>query len=82
MLSNVVQKTTPTPQLNIAASSTNLTLSWIIPSTNFALQQNFDLTTTNWTTLTNVPTLNLTNLQNQVIVSPSNSSGFYRLKTP
>jgi hypothetical protein len=77
----ISQATTP-PQLNLTPSITNLALSWIIPSTNFVLQQNLDLTTTNWVTLTNTPTLNLTNLQNQVILSPSNSSGFYRLKTP
>jgi photosystem II stability/assembly factor-like uncharacterized protein len=71
---------TPAPYLDIAPLSTNLSLSWIIPSTNFVLQQNFDLTTTNWATLTNVPTLNLTNLQNQVMVCPSNTSGFYRLQ--
>ncbi|MGD0349894.1 MAG: hypothetical protein ABSB84_06210 [Verrucomicrobiota bacterium] len=75
-------QTDQSPQLNIAPASTSLTLSWIIPSTNFMLQQSSDLTTTNWTTLTNVPTLNLSNLQNQVILCPSNGSGFYRLKTP
>ncbi len=32
--------------------------------------------------MTNQPVLNLTNLQNQVTLSPSNSSGFYRPKTP
>jgi hypothetical protein len=46
------------------------------------LQQNSDLTTTNWTVMTNAPVLNLTNLQNQVILSPSGSNAFYRLKTP
>ena len=70
---------TPMPQLNIAPSSNNLAFSWIIPSTNFVLQQNLDLTTTNWVMLTNAPTLNLTNLQYQVVLSPTNSSGFFRL---
>jgi hypothetical protein len=32
--------------------------------------------------MTNQPVLNLTNLQNEVMLSPSSSSGFYRLKTP
>src|SRR3984957_3223997 len=75
-----ISQTTPTPQLNITPSNTNLALSWIIPSTNFVLQQSSDLIS--WANLTNTPALNLTNLQNQVMLSPSNSSAFYRLKTP
>jgi alpha-D-ribose 1-methylphosphonate 5-triphosphate synthase subunit PhnH len=73
-------QTTPAPQLNLATSSSNLALSWIIPSTNFVLQQSSDLTS--WADVTNTPVLNLTNLQNEVILSPTSSSGFYRLKTP
>lgn len=75
-------QSTPSPSLSINRASDQLALSWIMPSTNFSLQQNSDLTTTNWVTLTNTPTLNLTNLQNEVTLTPSNSSGFYRLKTP
>ena len=51
-----------------------------MPSTNFVLQQSADLLS--WTDVTNPPVLNLTNLQNQVTLPPSGSSGFYRLKTP
>jgi hypothetical protein len=68
------------PQLKIGLSNTNALLSWLVPSTNFVLQQNLDLTTTNWVMLTNTPTLNLTNLNNEFTLSPSNSSGFFRLK--
>ncbi len=71
---------TPAPQMNITPSSGNLALSWTIPSTNFVLQQSSDLTS--WADVTNAPALNLTNLQNQVMLSPSNNSSFYRLKTP
>jgi hypothetical protein len=46
------------------------------------LQQNRDLSTTDWVTLSSAPVLNLTNLQYQITVSPSNGSGFYRLATP
>ena len=73
-------QSTPEPQLNIKPASNNLALSWIVPSTNFVLQQSSDLGS--WTDETNTPVLNLTNLQNEVILSPTNSSGFYRLKTP
>jgi photosystem II stability/assembly factor-like uncharacterized protein len=72
---------TPVPQLNLTLLSDNLALSWIVPSTNFVLQQNCDLSPANWVTLTNAPTLNFTNLQNQVMLSITNASGFFRLIT-
>ena len=74
-----VWHTAPSPRLNLTPSSKSITLAWTLSSTNFVLQKSFDLTS--WTDLTNSPTFNLTNLQNQVILLPSNSSGFYRLKT-
>lgn len=72
----------PMPALNCVALTNNLSLSWLIPSTNFVLQQNLDLATGNWVTLTNTPTLNLTNLCNELMVTPTNDSGFYRLAAP
>jgi hypothetical protein len=36
----------------------------------------------NWTDVTNPPTLNLTNLQNQVALPLPAGNVFYRLKTP
>lgn len=71
----------PAPVLNISMSNRNLALSWIAPSTNFALQQSFDLGTAHWETITNAPTLDLTNLQNQVTIPSTNGRGFYRLGT-
>jgi len=73
---------TPTPQLNLTTSGNNLAFSWLVPSTKFVVQQNLDLTTTNWVTLTNVPVLNLINLQHEVIMSQAGGSGYYRLATP
>jgi len=73
-------QTTPSPQLNIVSSPSSLTLAWTVPSTDFVLQQSADLVS--WATMTNTPVLNFANLQNQVTLSPTNSSGFYRLKTP
>lgn len=70
---------TPSPQLNIQSSDQALNLSWLIPSTNFVLQQNPDLTTTNWTAISNTPVLNFTNLQQQVSVPSSPSNTFFRL---
>ena len=73
---------TPSPQLNLAPSTTNLTLAWTIPSTNFVLEQNADLTAGNWSTVTDPPVLNLTNLQNQVALPLPASNAFFRLRTP
>ena len=72
---------TPSPKLNVAPANTNVALSWLVPSTNFVLEQSSDLTTADWVTLTNTPVLNLTNLNNEVTLSPSNSGGFFRLMT-
>lgn len=74
-------QTTPTPLLNFTRSSDSTLISWIVPSQNFTLQENSDLTTTNWLDVTNVPVLNLTNLQNEVVLPLSFiSNRFYRLK--
>jgi hypothetical protein len=66
--------------LKVTPSTTNLIVSWIIPSTNFVMQQSGDLH--NWADLTNQPVLNLTNLRNEVFLPPPGSNVFYRLKTP
>ncbi len=66
--------------MNITPTNGNLTLSWIVPSTNFVMQQSPDLQ--NWADMTNQPVLNLANLQNEVILPPPGSNVFYRLKTP
>jgi hypothetical protein len=75
-----ISRATPVPQLNIIPTNGNFKLSWTMPSTNFMMQQCSDLG--GWKDMTNTPVLNLTNLQNEVILSPTGSSGFYRLKTP
>lgn len=75
-------KTTSLPKLNITPSGSGLNLSWGIPSSDFVLQSNLDLFTTPWTTLTNTPTLNLTNLQNEIVFPRNADKGFYRLANP
>lgn len=72
-------RNTPSPQLNIQSANGNLALSWLVPSTNFVLQQNSDLATANWATIPNSPTLNFTNLQDEVTLSPPGSDAFFRL---
>jgi hypothetical protein len=70
------------PQLSIGLANTNLTLSWLVPSTNFVLQSCADLTVPNWSDVTNVPVLNLTNLQYQATLPAAASNAFFRLSTP
>jgi hypothetical protein len=52
----------------------------MIPSASFVVQQSLDFSS--WTNLIVQPVLNLTNLQNEISVSPTDSIGFYRLATP
>jgi hypothetical protein len=73
---------TPLPLLKIASVGDDLDVSWTVPATNFVLEQNPDLCTANWTPVTNAPVLNLTNLQDEVSLSPTASNAFYRLATP
>jgi photosystem II stability/assembly factor-like uncharacterized protein len=72
----------PAPRIAFASSNGNVALSWTIPSTNFVLQQNSDLTTTNWSGVTATPRLNLTNLQDQVALPLSAAAAFFRLAAP
>lgn len=68
------------PTLGSAISGSGLTLSWPQQWTGYLLQQNSNLTTSNWT---NVPfSAVLTNGQDQVLISPTNSQEFYRLAFP
>lgn len=76
-----ISHTAPSPQLNLSFSSGGLNLFWTVPSTNFVLQESPDLSAGSWTTLTNSPTLDLTNLQEQSTLAPANDSGFFRLIT-
>jgi hypothetical protein len=65
------------PTLNVSPSTNQLCLSWLTNTPGFTLQENADLSTTNWLNVTNPVTV--TNWFNQVFVSPSGSQ-FYRLK--
>jgi len=61
----------------ITRSNSNIILSWPTSQWNFVPQQNADLRTTNWTTLTNTP--NVQNGQNMLTLPASGSNRFYRL---
>jgi hypothetical protein len=69
------------PLLSIKSAATNVVvISWPGPSTDFRLQQNSNLTSTNWVNVTTTPVA--TNGLNQVIVTPPIGTQFYRLKFP
>src|SRR5881396_96795 len=79
-LLSVVQ-TPGTPLLTITLTTTNTALvSWAYPSAGFNLQQNTNLSTTNWVapsqTITNNGTINF------ILVNPPTGNRFYRLFKP
>jgi hypothetical protein len=80
LTNQIFQVSMPPAAPGITVSGGNLLLSWPSPPGNFVLQQNSDLTTTNWMTVTNLSTI--TDFQNQVILPPAAGSQFYRLKYP
>ena len=67
------------PSLSIKASAANVVVSWLVPSLSFVLQQNSDLTTSNWTDVTAAPVLNTSNLHDEVTVPNGGGNTFYRL---
>ncbi len=70
--------TPPAPLLSIGLGTGNsVVISWPATSMGFSLQQNSDLTTTNWMPVTSVPTM--TNGLEQVTISPATGNAFYRL---
>ena len=67
------------PVLRIFLTTTNTAVvAWPAPSTGFVLQQNTNLITTNWVTVTNIPIV--VGSENHVIVNPPTGNRFYRLK--
>jgi hypothetical protein len=69
------------PLLRVVLTSTNtVVVAWPAPSTGFSLQQNSDLNTTAWGSITNA--VNVVGSENQIIVAPPIGNRFYRLKNP
>jgi hypothetical protein len=66
------------PLANITGGNGNVTVSWLVPSTNFVLLQSPDLSS--WTDVTNIPALNTNNAQDYVTLGSTNRVRFYRLK--
>jgi hypothetical protein len=73
-----LSRTIPAPVLRAALLGGEFQTCWTVPSMNFVLQGNSDLTTTNWVDVSQPPVLDYTNLAYQVIV-PVQGTGFQRL---
>src|SRR6266567_452607 len=75
----VFRLSVPALSLSIVLAGSQIVLSWPSWASDLRLQQNSDLTTSNWMAVTN-PVPVITNLQIQVILSPATSGNtFYRL---
>jgi photosystem II stability/assembly factor-like uncharacterized protein len=68
------------PELTLERSGANLLFTWPIASTNYVLQQNTGITTTNWTNLTNAPQNIYTNLESRLTIAAPATNRFYRLR--
>ena len=67
--------------LRVALTPTNtLLLAWPAAATGYALQQNPDLSPTNWTTVTNTP--EVVGSEKRVLIAPASAQNFYRLRSP
>ena len=77
-----VSRSTPAPELQIEHFGNDLLLSWIVPSQTLVLKESNDLLAPNWTSVPITPTLNLSELKYEVLVSPTNERTFYRLASP
>ena len=77
---SLVRKKVIHPTLSIVLSDGAIVVSWPTSSFTFRLQQTSDLTTTNWSTVSNI--VNVVGDQNLVILSPSASNSFFRLVYP
>jgi hypothetical protein len=73
-------ETTPRPQLTIARSGINAVLSWPSPSTGFGLEENGNLSTTNWNSVAQTPADNGTS--KSVILPIASTNTFFRLMKP
>jgi photosystem II stability/assembly factor-like uncharacterized protein len=72
---------TPNPTLNITSLDDGVRISWTVPSTNFVLQQCSDLSG-GWVSVSSTPTLDMTNLQEEVVLTKLAAQSFFRLMGP
>jgi photosystem II stability/assembly factor-like uncharacterized protein len=70
--------TAPALHVDFQHSGSTGTLSWVIPSQPYSVQQSPDLS--HWTDMTDVPTVNFNMLQNELNVSITGQNNFFRLR--
>jgi hypothetical protein len=73
-------ETTRAPHLQVTATVSTVNLAWVLPSIPFVLQNNPDCSPDGWEDVTNVPTLNLSNLHYEISL-PLSDKGYYRLRS-
>lgn len=72
---------TPSPFLSIRRSGTNAVISWLMPSMPFTVQQNTDVTSSNWVNVATSPVLNTATLHNEVTVPSTLGNSYFRLSS-
>ena len=70
----------PSPRLSVRSAGQSVVISWLVPSADFALEQNPDLFSPDWTIVPTLAALNLSNLHYEVTLSPSSGSRFWMLR--
>jgi hypothetical protein len=75
-----VSQSLVSPLMFATPGNGSVKLSWLVPSANFVVQQSSDLLT--WQDTTNSPSLNLSNLLEEITLPSTNGNSFYRLKIP
>lgn len=74
------QPATASPALTIQQMTNGVIVGWPASATGFRLQQNTDLTTTNW--VANTAPINVVSGTNQVTISPATGAEYFRLINP
>lgn len=69
------------PLLSIRPSGTNAVVSWLVPSMSFTLQQNTDVTSSNWINVIVPPALNTLDLHNEVTLPSTLGNSYFRLNS-
>jgi hypothetical protein len=69
----------PEPNLALARSGGGLTLSWMVPSMGFVVQESPALGTNNWTEVAATPVVNYSTLRYEVTIPTPSGTTFYRL---
>lgn len=70
------------PELSISHTANEVTISWLVTSTNCLLFKNTNLTSSGWQVVTNTPVLNPANLRQQVSVPKAEEREYFLLQQP